>query len=448
MRENIFITGTGACGFLEAFSLLDSRFEITYKNKDSKFQNAFLEQNREDNPIWNKERCSPKKIKKIVDRLISKSLISHILIRYVDEMVSQDPSVLILCLRAPKDKTVRNLIWSWGYTNPLVAPQRVAKREVNRYPLSQFPDYSSSSTYLEATNRYYDEFYNLAEYYSERYPRNFKMIENLGSITKDLFELKLIDEIPQATQDIEEIFTTNLNGGLGNTLFQISEALTFAREFGYPTPRFGYWEERNNINFPKYYKPDQVFGGHEINVSDFNLIFDNIRIEKFDNVDFRTHFQVNNMFNFSSIGGQSEIRIRSQLRSRSNSVAVHLRFGGLEADASNVPRIRPKFYRKAFEMIPKSLPVFVFSDNAEAANLWISKFSKKFDRQMKLMELNAVDSLVAMANCEYHVLHSSTFSFWSAFLDASQPNNKVFYPKEFMTIHGPRMIPYSEWICL
>lgn len=448
MHEKIFITGTGACGFLEAFSLLGSRFDITYKNEDSKFQNAFLEQTREDNPIWDKEHCSPKKIKKIVDRITRKSLISHVLIRYIDEIVSQDPSVLILCLRAPKDKTVRNLIWSWGYTNPLVAPQRVAKREVNRYPLSQFPDYSSLSTYLAATTRYYNEFNNLAEHYSERYPENFKIIENQGSIAKELFELKLVDEIPRATQENEEIFTTNLNGGLGNMLFQISEALKFAKEFGYPTPRFGYWEESENINFPKFYKPDEVFGGHNIKVSDFNLIFENVKIEKLDRVNFRTHFQVNNMFNFGSIGGQGEIRIRSQLRRKSNSVAVHLRFGGLEADASNVAKIRPKFYRKAFKMIPKSVPVFVFSDNIEAANLWISKFSKKFDREMKLMELNAIDSLVTMANCEYHVLHSSTFSFWSAFLDASQPNNKVFYPKEFMTIHGSRMIPYSEWICL
>jgi hypothetical protein len=448
MHEKIFITGTGACGFLETFSLLRSKFDIVYKSENSKLQNGFTEQTQADFPIWDKEKCSPKKINKIVDRLISKSLISHILIKYIDEMVRKDPSILILCLRGPRDVTVRNLVWSWGYTNPLVTTPRNPKREVNRYPLSQFPDFSWLSTFEDATYRYYDIFNNLAEHYSEKYPRNFKIINSDLNLANQLYELNLISQIPQTAQETMEIYTTNLNGGLGNMLFQISETLSFAREFGYPTPRFGYWEENGKLVFPKFYKPDVAFGGHDITISEFNHMFENIKLEKLDQVNFRTHFQVNNMFNFSSISSQNEIRLKSHLRPRSNSVAVHLRFGGLSADASRVPKIRDKFYKKVFERIPKSLPVYVFSDNSEAANLWISKFSKKLGRNFSLLDLDAADSLVTMTNCEYHVLHSSTFSFWSAFLDASQPNSKVFYPKEFLSIHGPKMIPYPEWICL
>jgi len=50
-----------------------------------------------------------------------------------------------------------------------------------------------------------------------------------------------------------------------------------------------------------------------------------------------------------------------------------------------------------------------------------------------------------MVECEYHILHVSTFSFWSAFLDSNQPNTKVFYPQSFIGTHSSNMIPYKEW---
>ena len=50
-----------------------------------------------------------------------------------------------------------------------------------------------------------------------------------------------------------------------------------------------------------------------------------------------------------------------------------------------------------------------------------------------------------MVECEDHILHVSTFSFWSAFLDTKQPNSKVFYPKSFTDTHSSFMIPYKEW---
>ena len=53
-------------------------------------------------------------------------------------------------------------------------------------------------------------------------------------------------------------------------------------------------------------------------------------------------------------------------------------------------------------------------------------------------------TLQMMVECEYHILHA-TFSFWSAFLDNKQPNDKVFYPESFTNTHSSSMIPYKEW---
>ena len=448
LTKEIYVTGTGACGFLEANKLLGVDFKLTYKSENGKYQNAYLEQNNSSYPVWNKSKLSKKRIERITKKILERRQISHILIKYVDELIEKNPNILILCLKAPRESTVRKLVWSWGYANPLTSKSRKKLREVNRYPLSQFPDYSDVISPIEATAKFYDEFYALAEVYSKKYPDNFKLIASDICLGEELYKLNLIDQIPTPKCSQNEIFTTNLNGGIGNMLFQISEAKTFAKEFNYPNPRFGYWEEDPNFVFPQFYKPDKEFGGHDVEISDFNAAFENIKLEKFESVTFDTHFQVSNMFNFASFADSSQITIKPNEATRLNAIAVHLRFGGLNADISAVPKIRKSFYKRAFARIPSNLPVYVYSDNLVAAEEWRIKFEKMLNRRIFIKESKPIESLLEMANCEYHILHSSTFSFWSAFLDKEQPNSKVFYPREFLKLHGPNMVPYKSWVCV
>jgi hypothetical protein len=446
--KSLYITGTGACGFLEANALLGSKFAMVYKSENGKYQNAYTEQNSANYPVWETKKISEAKKKKITDKILEQNLISHIIIKYIDNLIEKNPSILILCLRATKESTVKNLVWSWGYANPLLSKPRKPLREVNRYPLSQFPDYSMFNSAKEATELFYDEFYTLAEFYSERYPNNFKLIDSSAGIASDLYKLNLIEEVPNIDHSGSEIYTTNLNGGVGNMLFQMSEAITFAKQFGYPSPRFGYWSESNGSVFPKYYKPDRAFGGHDVSISDFNGAFVNIQLEHFKEVNFKTHFQVSNMFNFAEFADPESIKLKINSTLRLNAVALHLRFGGLGADISSVPKIRSSYYKRVFRKIPKHLPVYVYSDNPDQAQHWKNSFEKKFGREIVLRECNAIQSLQEMANCEYHVLHSSTFSFWSAYLDPEQPDSKVFYPKEFLKLHGPKMISCKSWVCI
>ena len=254
--------------------------------------------------------------------------------------------------------------------------------------------------------------------------------------------------MPENVSKKRGIYTTNLNGGLGNILFQMSEALIFAKEFGYPTPEFCFWKENDGFIFPNHYAPDREFGGHEIQLSEFNSAFLNLRITRSKSIDFNTHFQVSNMFNFVHFGSRNPIMIKPSTNERINAVALHLRFGGLNADISAIPKIRNSYYRRVFKKIPPDIPIRIYSDNLLEATKWSEKFSKKLRRDIKILESSAVETLVEMTRCNYHVLHSSTFSFWSAYLDPTQPNSNVYYPKEFIKLHGSRMIPYNEWICL
>ena len=75
----------------------------------------------------------------------------------------------------------------------------------------------------------------------------------------------------------------------------------------------------------------------------------------------------------------------------------------------------------------------------------MSWFEKTFPQKFNVVEADSFQSLKMMVECEYHILHVSTFSFWSAFLDINQPNDKVFYPESFIGCHSPNMIPYKEW---
>lgn len=449
-KKKIYITGTGACGFLEAHDLLRDKYDLVYKSEHNKYQNAYVEQKNSSFPVWEKRSLSKRQLSKVIEKILQKSLISHVLIQYIDELVASDPEITILCLQAPKSATVKNLVWSWGFANPLLSSPRVSKREVNRYPLTQFPDYSHLSDYKEATSNYYDYFYGLAYEFSVKFPKNFQLIQNLNGLGKEFTKLNLIDFYPAREENSREIFTTNLNGGLGNILFQISEALIFAKEYGYPEPVFGYWDEDQNASFPKFYKPDKMFGGHEVKLSDFNQAFDNIKLEKIDDVNFDTHFQVSNMFNFRNFSGRNDagVRLKPSKNPRLRVAALHMRFGGQHADISAIPKVRKQFYRRVFRRIPKDIPVYIYSDNSESARNWIEGFRRTEKREFILREISAIESLIEMANCEYHILHSSTFSFWSAYLDPNQPNTKVYFPKEFKDLHGPNMIPFDSWICL
>ena len=75
----------------------------------------------------------------------------------------------------------------------------------------------------------------------------------------------------------------------------------------------------------------------------------------------------------------------------------------------------------------------------------LSWFRQNFSQTFEIFVGDAFQSLRKMVECEYHILHVSTFSFWSAFLDPNQPNDKVIYPKSFTQTHSNNMIPYKEW---
>jgi hypothetical protein len=445
-----FILGTGACGFINIWRMLAPENKIIYKLPDRKYQNSFGCRS-EKTPKWDTQKSSKRHRRQIVKELSSENRIMPVVIRYVREILKTYPEAHIICLKAEKSETVSNLVWSWGYTNPLIFRPRIHGREYSRYDLDQFPYFSDLTDPFEACSRYYDEYYTLAESLRAEFPQNFFILNSNEDLHPHLNKLPIkITELPKKRDLPKETFTTNLNGGIGNCLFQIAEALSFAEEYGYPEPKFGYWQGGDDYKFPPYYEADQPFGGHNVDLSDFESKFPNLKFSAQLDIDSKTHFSVNNMFRFSEIKNYLFIQKKLEIANRLNwdTVSLHLRFGKQSADISRVPKLRDDYYHKALKAIPSESTIFVYSDNLSEAAQWIIRWQRLTNHTFILRDTSAVETLREMASCNFHILHSSTLSFWGAYLDGKQPKRNVIYPKEFEELHGRRMIPFEHWLRL
>ena len=125
--------------------------------------------------------------------------------------------------------------------------------------------------------------------------------------------------------------------------------------------------------------------------------------------------------------------------------SLHLRFCTRPADDHVNGYVDDSFYIECFKHIPEDVHVYIFSDDLSKSREKLHWFQKNFPQKFSCVESDSFQSLKMMVECEYHILHVSTFSFWSAFLDINQPNSKVFYPESFTNTHSSSMIPYKEW---
>ena len=156
---------------------------------------------------------------------------------------------------------------------------------------------------------------------------------------------------------------------------------------------------------------------------------------------------INDMFRFGRVDELDYVReILSITKTTTEKTAsLHLRFCTRPADDHVNGYVDDSFYIECFKHIPEDVHVYIFSDDLSKSREKLHWFQKNFPQKFSCVESNSFQSLQMMVECEYHILHVSTFSFWSAFLDINQPNSKVFYPESFTNTHSSSMIPYKEW---
>ena len=445
------IIGTGACGFLRLNFLLGDEIPLRYKGGRGKYQNSF--ENWNDNElIWDSESLSKEERLRRVSLQGTTTNITHIYLKYIPEFLELYPDMKFLCFKGQREHSIKSLAVSWGYNNPCYIKDRSLGIGHNRYAVDQFPDFSDSQDEFDATEKYWEEYYNIAEKYSDNLimvdaPKFFSNIHYRTDVLSEVdIDIQLKPLIP-VNFDSWEISTT-LHGGLGNNLFQMGEVISFCKKFNLPDPFFGTWDLWNGGGkYPTPYNSDRLLGGHEGTDEDIKKTFPNLDWRKDLFAHFDTKFVINDMFRFGRVDELDSVRDSLQITksSTSKTASLHLRFCTRPADDHVNGYVDDSFYLKCFEQIPDDTQVYIFSDDISKSKSKLHWFQENFPQKFLCVESDSFQTLKMMVECEYHILHVSTFSFWSAFLDINQPNSKVFYPKSFTDTHSSSMIPYKEW---
>tara|TARA_Y100000768_G_scaffold365495_1_gene326824 strand:+ start:356 stop:1735 length:1380 start_codon:yes stop_codon:yes gene_type:complete len=451
------IIGTGACGFLRMNYILKNYIPLRYKGGKGKYQNSFQNWNNI-GLIWDSESLSKEERLKRVSQQGTITNITHSYIKYITEFIELYPDIKFLCLKGEKNHSIKSLATSWGYNNPCYIKDRKLGTGHNRYTVDEFPDYSDSKDEFEATQRYWEEYYRIAELYTDNViiidaPRFFSDVEySTDVLSKVNINVGSKTNIP-VDFDSWNISTT-LHGGLGNNLFQMGEVISFCKKYNLPDPFFGTWDLwEGGGKYPLPYNSDRLLGGHNGSHQDIKNTFPNLDWRGDLIADFDTKFVINDMFRFGRVDQLDFVREKLQTTKSTElckiffekTAALHLRYCTREADDHVNGYVDDSFYVECLKQIPDDVHVYLFSDDNSKMKDKLQWFQKNFPQKFSCVESNSFQSLEIMVECEYHILHVSTFSFWSAFLDMNQPNGKVFYPESFTNTHSSFMIPYKEW---
>ena len=445
------IIGTGACGFLRMNYILRDYIPLRYKGGRGKYQNSF-ETWSDNELIWNSESLTKEERLRRVSLQGTTTNITHSYIKYIPEFVELYPDIKFLCLKGEKEHSIKSLVVSWGYNNPCYVKDRSLGIGHNRYAVDQFPDYSDSLNEFDATTKYWEEYYNIAE----QYPDNVILVDAPRFFSDTQYSTDVLSKVDLNVGDKTYLpvdfdswnISTTLHGGLGNNLFQMGETISFCKKHNLPEPSFGTWDLWNGGDkFPAPYNSDHFIGGHDGTQKDIKDTFPNLNWKENLVANFDTKFIINDMFRFGRVDELDFVRDKLQVTKSLNkkTASLHLRYCTRSADDHVNGYVDDSFYFECFKHIPDDVDVFIFSDDESKSETKLQWFRKNFPQNFSCVKANAFQSLKKMVECEYHILHVSTFSFWSAFLALDQPSHKVFYSESFTHTHSPHMIPYKEW---
>lgn len=124
--------------------------------------------------------------------------------------------------------------------------------------------------------------------------------------------------------------------------------------------------------------------------------------------------------------------------------AVHVRRGDYLKNPEFHPVCDIEYYKKAMKEIGESNFIFVSDDmewvkeNFKGHNIWYSNFTDE------------INDFKLMASCDNNIISNSSFSWWGAYLNPNQ-NKKIIAPKKWFGPKGPQdtqdLLPNS-WLSL
>lgn len=229
------------------------------------------------------------------------------------------------------------------------------------------------------------------------------------------------------------MITSFLQGGLGNQMFQISNAISESRKYlieckfkseAYtPMQAFQPSKYANNIfrNIDlslteEEYNDAFILTGYFQSVNYFKEIEDEIKKIFSPTVDFLN--KVNECY--------PEL-------SYDNTLSIHIRRGDYLNISDTLPVVDISYINKAVEIIGDYSKVFIFSDD----KVW-AKENLNNENFIVVENLDDYEELWMMSLCKNNIISNSTFSWWGSFLNENI-DKKVIAPSLWTGPNGPNM---------
>lgn len=287
----------------------------------------------------------------------------------------------------------------------------------------------------------------------------------------------------------------NLEGGIGNQLFQYSAGRYLAEKmnmtlilnsFGISSQRHGgfsiqrivgspkieviYSEKiwKTSINFGKFQKPIKLMKLENFWFSvTRNYQPDNLGYDPYiDKINYpcviKGNFQTFKFAENVGIDTELPIQISSDLTpwatglikeiSESVSISMHFRFGDYSDHKNDFGNLKMSYYERALEALigkTSSKNVHIFSNDLNIARDEVLNLAKKF-KNVKFHVVSPppnshpTESLLAMSKSIGLITANSSFSWWSAYLNPNRQNVVVPSPW-FRSYENPHYFYLDEW---
>lgn len=258
---------------------------------------------------------------------------------------------------------------------------------------------------------------------------------------------------------------TNLQGGLGNQIFQWAFGRHLSDKYHVPlyidvnfykqnitgvTKRIYSLSKFPNINF-------DFIENVLINGKEFLVFNEPYKFEKFEYNFSNNNYHLNGYFQSEKYFLESSDIIRNELSPSydilkklkltpfidTNVVSLHIRRTDYVTSNGYHPVQPIEYYKKALDIIGEYDYIFVFSDDIQ----WC-KDNLNFDNMIFIEGFDDVEDLWLMSLCKNNIIANSTFSWWGAWLNKN-PYKKVIAPSKWFgdiaNLNQNDIIPES-WI--
>jgi hypothetical protein len=229
------------------------------------------------------------------------------------------------------------------------------------------------------------------------------------------------------------MITCFLQGGLGNQMFQISNAISESRKYGVEckfkseayTPMQAYQPSKYANN---------IFRNIDLSMTEDEYNDSLVLNGYFQSFDYFKEIEneIKEMFS-PSLDFLNKLNECYPELSYENTLSIHIRRGDYLNISDTLPVVDISYINKAIKIIGDYSKIFIFSDD----KVW-AKENLNNENFIVVEDLDDYEELWMMSLCKNNIISNSTFSWWGSFLNKNL-NKKVLAPSLWTGPNGPNM---------